>query len=58
MPGQESEREAERAIAFGRYYQNSSLSAEFGPDALILFRGQSGTEQMAITKLLPEGFRP
>jgi cytidine deaminase len=30
---------------------------EFGPDALILFRGQSGTEQMAITKLLPEGFR-
>jgi cytidine deaminase len=30
---------------------------EFGPDALILFKGQSGTEQMAITKLLPEGFR-
>jgi cytidine deaminase len=30
---------------------------EFGPDALILFRGQIGTEQMAITKLLPEGFR-
>lgn len=30
---------------------------EFGPDALILFRGQSGTEQMAITELLPEGFR-
>jgi cytidine deaminase len=30
---------------------------EFGPDALILFRGQSGTERMAITKLLPEGFR-
>ena len=30
---------------------------EFGPDATILFRGQSGTEQMAITKLLPEGFR-
>ncbi len=30
---------------------------EFGPDALVLFRGQSGTEQMAITKLLPEGFR-
>jgi cytidine deaminase len=30
---------------------------EFGPDAMILFRGQSGTEQMAITKLLPEGFR-
>ena len=30
---------------------------EFGPDALILFRGQSGTEQMGITKLLPEGFR-
>ena len=30
---------------------------EFGPDAVVLFRGQSGTEQMAITKLLPEGFR-
>jgi cytidine deaminase len=30
---------------------------EFGPDALVLFRGQSGTEQMAIAKLLPEGFR-
>jgi len=30
---------------------------EFGPEALVLFRGQSGTEQMAITKLLPEGFR-
>ena len=30
---------------------------EFGPDALVLFRGQSGAEQMAITKLLPEGFR-
>jgi cytidine deaminase len=30
---------------------------EFGPDALVLFRGQSGTEQMAITNLLPEGFR-
>jgi cytidine deaminase len=30
---------------------------EFGPDALVLFRGQSGTEQMSITKLLPEGFR-
>jgi cytidine deaminase len=30
---------------------------EFGPDAIVLFRGQSGTEQMAITKLLPEGFR-
>ncbi|MGH9536677.1 MAG: cytidine deaminase [Terriglobales bacterium] len=30
---------------------------EFGPDALVLFRGQSGTEEMAITKLLPEGFR-
>jgi cytidine deaminase len=30
---------------------------EFGPEALILFRGQSGVEQMAITKLLPEGFR-
>ena len=30
---------------------------EFGPDALVLFRGQTGTEEMAITKLLPEGFR-
>jgi cytidine deaminase len=30
---------------------------EFGPDALVLFRGQSGTEQMEIAKLLPEGFR-
>ncbi len=30
---------------------------EFGPDALILFRGQTGTEQMPITTLLPEGFR-
>lgn len=30
---------------------------EFGPDAVVLFRGQSGTEQMPITKLLPEGFR-
>lgn len=30
---------------------------EFGPDALVMFKGQSGTEQMAITKLLPEGFR-
>jgi cytidine deaminase len=30
---------------------------EFGPDALVLFRGHSGNEQMAITKLLPEGFR-
>jgi cytidine deaminase len=30
---------------------------EFGPDAIVLFRGQSGTEQMAITELLPEGFR-
>jgi len=30
---------------------------EFGPDALVLFRGQSGIERMAITKLLPEGFR-
>lgn len=30
---------------------------EFGPDAVVLFRGQSGTEQMLITKLLPEGFR-
>src|SRR5205823_3747765 len=25
---------------------------EFGPDALILFRGQSGTQQMEITELL------
>ena len=30
---------------------------EFGPEALVLFRGQSGTEQMVIAKLLPEGFR-
>ena len=30
---------------------------EFGPDALILFRGQSGTQRMQITQLLPEGFR-
>ena len=30
---------------------------EFGPDALILFRGQSGTQRMHITQLLPEGFR-
>ncbi len=30
---------------------------EFGPDAVVFFRGKSGTEQMAITKLLPEGFR-
>lgn len=30
---------------------------EFGPDAVVLFRGQSGTAQMLITKLLPEGFR-
>jgi cytidine deaminase len=30
---------------------------EFGPDALVLFRGQSGTEQVEIAKLLPEGFR-
>jgi cytidine deaminase len=30
---------------------------EFGPSALVLFRGRSGTEQMAITQLLPEGFR-
>ena len=30
---------------------------EFGPDAVVWFRGQSGTEQMLITKLLPEGFR-
>jgi cytidine deaminase len=30
---------------------------EFGPEAWVLFRGRSGTEQMAITKLLPEGFR-
>jgi cytidine deaminase len=30
---------------------------EFGPGALILFRGQTGTEKMAITTLLPEGFR-
>src|SRR5882672_6563733 len=30
---------------------------EFGPDAMVLFRGQTGAEQMLITKLLPEGFR-
>ena len=30
---------------------------EFGPEALILFRGQTGTDQMPITTLLPEGFR-
>jgi cytidine deaminase len=30
---------------------------EFGPEAVVFFRGQSGTEQMPITKLLPEGFR-
>jgi cytidine deaminase len=30
---------------------------EFGPSALVLFRGRSGIEQMAITQLLPEGFR-
>ena len=30
---------------------------EFGPDALVLFRGQSGAEEMPITRLLPEGFR-
>ena len=30
---------------------------EFGPEALVLFRGQTGTERMAITRLLPEGFR-
>ena len=30
---------------------------EFGPEAVVLFRGRSGTEQMPITKLLPEGFR-
>jgi cytidine deaminase len=30
---------------------------EFGPEAVVLFRGQSGAEQMLITKLLPEGFR-
>ena len=30
---------------------------EFGPDAVVLFRGQSGPAQTAITQLLPEGFR-
>lgn len=30
---------------------------EFGPDALVLFRGQAGNEKMAITELLPHGFR-
>jgi cytidine deaminase len=30
---------------------------EFGPDAVVFFRGKSGTQQMAITELLPVGFR-
>src|SRR6266852_9467640 len=30
---------------------------EFGPDAVVLFRGQLGTEQMPIKKMLPAGFR-
>ena len=30
---------------------------EFGPDALVLFKGQASNEKMVITKLLPEGFR-
>jgi cytidine deaminase len=30
---------------------------EFGPDAVIVFEGKSGTKQAHITELLPEGFR-
>jgi cytidine deaminase len=30
---------------------------EFGPTAVVLFRGQSGPEHRMITNLLPEGFR-
>src|SRR5437867_11024557 len=30
---------------------------EFGPTAVVLFRGQSGPEKRMITNLLPEGFR-
>jgi hypothetical protein len=32
--------------------RNVRFPGEFGPDALLLFRDQSGTEQMAISKLL------
>ena len=30
---------------------------EFGPEAVVFFRGASGLKQMPITALLPEGFR-
>jgi cytidine deaminase len=30
---------------------------EFGPDAIIFFRGSKGPKQAHITQLLPEGFR-
>ena len=30
---------------------------EFGPDAMIYFRGSNGPKQAHITELLPEGFR-
>jgi cytidine deaminase len=30
---------------------------EFGPDAIVLFRGKKGETQAHITELLPEGFR-
>ncbi len=30
---------------------------EFGPSAVVLFRGHSGPEQTTISNLLPEGFR-
>jgi cytidine deaminase len=30
---------------------------EFGPDALVFFRGKRGPKQAHITKLLPDGFR-
>jgi cytidine deaminase len=30
---------------------------QFGPDALVLFRGKSGPQQIHISSLLPEGFR-
>ena len=30
---------------------------EFGPDAMIFFRGANGPKQAHITELLPEGFR-
>lgn len=31
--------------------------AEFGPDAIVIFRGQEGHEEAPISKLLPESFR-